>query len=266
MRHSVWALIFILAANCYAQEGSVPHSWVFPDQTLPESKLNPLAPFSPGESVIRGERSLGEPSKVSVDVLCMRHKALGELGQSLKAYRSGDLRGSAGHLEKVLVICPQYSPAHDVLGRLFVDLHEYERARTEFEKATAVEPRSAQPLHNLSATLFLLKKYPEAESTARATLEIDPRRGSTRYVLACALVAQEHYTPETVKLLRQSSTQIPTARLILARVLIKRGAIDDAEAELHAYLVMPNASGKDEVRRWLALLTQKNDNANYPGR
>ena len=76
----------------------------------------------------------------------------------MKAYKSGDLRGSATHLEKVLAIDPQYYPAHNALGTLYIRLHEYQKALGEFEKTTAAQPRSAQELHNLSATLCLIKE------------------------------------------------------------------------------------------------------------
>jgi thioredoxin-like negative regulator of GroEL len=57
-------------------------------------------------------------------------------------------------------------------------------------------------------------------------------------------------------LLRQSSKQVPNALLVLANVLMKRGAVEEATGELQAYLQVPNASGKDGVQHWLELLKQ----------
>jgi Tfp pilus assembly protein PilF len=196
----------------------------------------------------------GMPGKVSVNELRITPKVQHELEQSVKAYKSGDLRGSATHLEKVLAIDPQYYPAHNALGTLYVRLHDYQKALGEFEKTTAAEPRSAQELHNLSATLLLLKRYTEAETTARAVLQIDPRRATTRYVLACALMDQGHVTSEMLELLKQSSAEVPNARLVLAHALIKQGKKDEAKAELHAYLETPNAPGKDDVQKWVGEL------------
>jgi Tfp pilus assembly protein PilF len=261
MRYKVWALFLILttlAASCYGQSR---HRAVDPDHpnlSLTEPLGNPFAPVPPGQPINGGASSApGGSGVVSVDELRMQPKAIHELQLSVKAYQSGDLHGAAVHMEKVLAINPQYNPAHDALGGLYVRLHEYDKALGEFEKATANGSRSAQELHNLSATLFLMKRYPEAESTARAALQIDPVRPTTRYVLGCALVAEEHLTSETEELLRQSSTLIPNARLVLARVLLKRGAMDEAGAELQAYLETPNAPGKDEVQKWLEQLTHK---------
>lgn len=252
MRHKVWALLLILTVNCYGQGRRAPADPDHPGSTLVEPLWSPFTAVSPGQPINSGVNAQpGTPGTVSVNELRISPKVMHELEQSLKAYKSGDLRGSATHLEKVLVIDPQYYPAHNVLGTLYVRLHEYEKALGEFQKTTSAEPRSAQEQHNLSATLCLLKRYPESESTARAALQIDPMRPTTRYVLANALIGEGHVTDEVVELLKQSSAEVPNARLVLAHALISRGKKDEAAAELHAYLSTPNAPGKDEVRRWV---------------
>lgn len=266
MRYTVCALLLIVTVNSYPQGRRLPeskdHSFL-PRPDWPNS-LESLAPLQPANG--GASSPPGNPGKVSVAELRIPPKAIHELELSVKAYRSGDRRDSAAHLEKVLLIYPQFSPAHNALGRLYADLHEYEKALHEFEKAIIAEPGSAQEMHNLSATLYLLKRYQEAESTARATLEIDPTRPTTRYVLGCALAAEEHFTAESVELLRQSTTQFPNARLVLATVLLKRGDVNGAEADLQAYLEVPNAPGKDGVRCWLAALTHKSEGVSCPGK
>jgi Tfp pilus assembly protein PilF len=251
MRHKVWALLLILTVNCYAQ-GRSP---VDPDHRgggLVEPLWSPFATVSPGQPVNTGRNAQpGMAGAVSVNELKMPAKAVHELQQSLKAYKSGDWRGAATHLERVLSVDPQYYPAHNALGRLYVRMHEYEKALGEFEKATAAEPGSAQEMHNLSATLCLLKRYPESESAARATLQLDPMRPTTRYVLANALIGEGHVNDEVIELLKQSSAEVPNARLVLAHALIGRGAKEEATAELRAYLATPDAPGKDEVRKWV---------------
>lgn len=248
MSHKVWALLLILTVNCYGQ-GRRP---IDPERGGPAEPLwSPFAMVSPGQPVNSGLYAQpGMPGKVSFNDLRITPRVHHELEESVKAYKSGDLRGSVTHLEKVLAIDPQYYPAHNALGTLYVRLHEYQKALGEFEETTAAEPRSAQELHNLSATLLLLKRYAEAETTARAVLQIDPRRATTRYVLGCALVDQGRITSETVELLQQSSAEVPNARLVLAHALIKQGKNDEAKAELHAYLATPNAPGKDDVQKW----------------
>jgi tetratricopeptide (TPR) repeat protein len=265
MKQAVWALflMFIFASNSHGQRnsrGAVAKSSV--DQQI--DALNGDAGLQP---------MIGAPSSppagsgtVSVEGLKMPGNARRELKLAVKAYQAANWRDSATHLEKLLAFYPQFSPAHNALGGLYVNLHDYDKALGEFEKATTARPGSAQEMHNLSGTLYLLKRYNEAESTARATLAIDPLRPATRYLLASILIAQERWGEEVMELLRQSSKEIPGARLVLAQALYKRGAVDEAANELRAYLETPNASGRENVECWLGVLTHKVERASCVGK
>ncbi len=259
MSYRIWVLLVLLSTNCYSQEKSRPNGKNRFDEFNPESQL--MRSLSQPSSVPTYSVS-GGPGKLSVAELRLHPKAVHELELSEKANLSGDWRGSATHLEKVLAIDPQYGPAHDKLGRLYVILHENDRAVEEFKKASASEPLSAQPLNHLSAALFLMGRYSEVESVARATLEVDPAQTETRYILGCALFAQGRLTAETVEQLRLSGSQIPAARLVLARVLYRRGALPEAAAELRAYLEVSGAPEKKQAQSWLVRLTRKIDDPN----
>jgi tetratricopeptide (TPR) repeat protein len=259
MSYRIWVLLVLLSTNCYSQEKNRPNGQSRFDEFNPESQL--MRSLSRPTSVPTYSVS-GGPGKLSVAELRICPKAVHELELSEKANLSGDWRGSATHLERVLAIDPQYWPAHDKLGRLYAILHDYDRAVEEFKKASASVPLSAKPLNHLSATLFLMGRYSEVESVARATLEVDPAQTETRYLLGCALLAQGRFTAETMEQLRLSGSQIPTARLVLARVLYRRGALPEAAAELRAYLEVPGAPEKEQVQSWLVRLTRKIDDPN----
>jgi tetratricopeptide (TPR) repeat protein len=256
MGYRVWVLIVLLSTNCYSQGKSRPNDNNRFNEFNPESQL--MRSLSRPTSVPTYSAPKG-PGKLSVTELRLRPKAVHELELSEKANLAGDWRGSAIHLEKVLAIDPQYWPAHDKLGRLFVILHEYDRAVEEFKKASASEPLSAKPLNHLSATLFLMGRYSEVESVARAALEVEPAQTETRYILGWALVARGRFTAETVEQFRLSGSQIPTERLVLADVLYRSGALPETAAELRAYLEVPGAPEKEQVQFWLVRLTRKID-------
>ncbi len=268
MSSKVWLWFLILSTVTFAQEQRRPVDPDYPGFPMTQQRVIPMGSVSSVHPGPEGGFSSAAvaPGKISVAELRLPPKAMHELEKSVKAYKSGDLAGSATHLEKVLIIDPQYLPAHNALGRLYVALSQFDRALPEFEKAAAAEPRSAAAMHNVSATLYLMKRYPEAERSARATLEIDPLENATKYVLGCTLVSEERYTTEAEEMLRQGSKQVPNARLVLAKVLVRRGATAEATAELKAYLETPNAPGKDEVRCWLAVLGQEEQNTSCQGK
>jgi thioredoxin-like negative regulator of GroEL len=59
-----------------------------------------------------------------------------------------------------------------------------------------------------------------------------------------------------MELLRQTEVEFPDARLLLAQILLRQGAVNEAEKELHEYLKVPGGEKKQKVECWLARLEQ----------
>ena len=214
------------------------------DSSMPGVSAPPDAPASltlPGASV-------------SVRQLQIPPKALKELQRASKEFIGGNRLASIEHLEKALRLYPDFKEGHNSLGIQYVRLQQFDKALGEFRTAAALDARYVEPVNNQSAVLFIEGRLPEAESTARHALDLDPEHRPTRYLLGRILAAENQNTPETLELLRQSRTNFPVARLVLAQVLAKVGQTDEAVDELRAYLLDPNATEKDTVSRVLATL------------
>lgn len=231
MKPHVWALLLVLTSRVCAQTGQ------------------PLVPNDQAHMPRLGET-------ISIRDLRIPPKAVKELQRSQSALQSGDARSSARHLEKALQIYPQSLEAHNNLGARYIELQEYEKAAVEFQRAIEIDPRLMQPFNNLSVAFFLLQRYPDAEAAARRALEIDPRHPTSRYMLGCILATEKRNPQEATELLRQTEHDFPDSRLLLAQILIRRGAVEEAVNELRAYLAVPGAEKKQNVERWLARLTQ----------
>ena len=188
-------------------------------------------------------------------------KAVKELQRSQSALQSGNIHSSAQHLERALQIYPQYLEAHNNLGSRYIELHEYEKAVGEFQKAIEIDSRLSQPFNNLSVTFFLLQRYQDAEAAARRALELDPRNSTSRYMLGCILATAQRNPLEAMELLRQTKREFPDSYLLLAEILVRLGAREDAEKELRDYLALPNPEKKQNVERWLSRLTQPSTTA-----
>ncbi len=160
------------------------------------------------------------------------------------------------HLEKAIQIHPDYVEAHNNLGARYMALNQYDKAATEFQKTVALDPESTKGYLNLSLALMARRRYPEAETAARRAVQLDPHSVKARYALGQILASQEKNTPEALEHLRQAVPQYPKARLMLARVLVRQGAIDEAAAELREYLKSGNPDKRQEVEYWLAQLSQ----------
>lgn len=189
---------------------------------------------------------------ISTRQLLIPAKAVEELGRSEKAFKAGDAQSSIAHLEKALRIYPDYLEAHNNLATRYIFLDQYDKAVTECEKAITIDSNSVKPHQNLSVALSLLRRYPDAEAEARRALQLDPNSAHIKYLLGRILAAQEQNTSEAVELLRQSASAIPNARMLLAQVLVNRGATHEAAAELREYLKSPNPQYKKQAQCGLA--------------
>jgi Tfp pilus assembly protein PilF len=243
MRASACVLLVILASRACAQTGQTSNPLVSSDQ-----------PHVP---------RVGET--ISMRDLLIPPKAVKEVQRSQDALRSGDLRGSARHLRKALEIYPNYLEGHNSLGARYIELREYEKAATEFQKAMDIDPSIVQPVNNLSVALFLQQRYPEAELAARRALDLDSRNPTPRYMLGCILVTENRNPDEAMEELRQTKREFPDARLLLAQILQRRGAVEEAKEELQDYLAIPGAEKRQSVERWLTRLT-RNSTANSPAK
>jgi tetratricopeptide (TPR) repeat protein len=248
MKLTVCTLFLLSGSIVYAQgmrripsptTSSGPFRPDLPDASLPSVAMGPGV--APGSSI-------------SVDQLQIPAKALKELQIANKDIASGNLRGSVDHLEKALRIYPQFAEGHNSLGMQYVHLQQLDKALGEFRNAATINPRLVAAVNNQTALLFILGRLPEAESAARHALDLDPQHKPTRYLLGRILAAENQNTAETLDLLRQSRTNYPPARLVLAQILFKRGQTDEAVAELHGYLDDPNAVEKEKIVHALALL------------
>ena len=237
MRAAVWPLLLMLTASLCGQTEPPPRPFV------PMVAVDPSRLTKPGETVSTRE-------------LLVPPKAMKELQRSQTALHSGDIRSSAQHLEKALRIYPSYLEAHNNLGSRYIELHEYEKAVVEFQKAIDLDPRVMQPFNNLSVAFFLLQRYPDAETAARRARDLDPHNSTAQYMLGCVLATEKRNPSEAMEMLRQTEVEFPDARLLLAQILLRQGAVNQAKDELRNYLKVPGAEKEQKVQCWLARLEQ----------
>jgi tetratricopeptide (TPR) repeat protein len=237
MKAIAWPLLLVLSSTLCAQTEPPPRPFV-PIVAVDQSRVP-----KPGETV-------------SMRQLSIPPKAVKELQRSQNALFSGEIRSSALHLEKALQIYPRYLEAHNNLGSRYIELHEYEKAAAEFQKAIDIDARVMQPFNNLSVALFLLQRYPEAEAAARHALDLDPSNTTPRYMLGAILATEKRDPLEAMEMLRQTEREFPDGRLLLAQILLRQGAVNEAENELREYLKVSGVEKKQRVECWLARLEQ----------
>jgi tetratricopeptide (TPR) repeat protein len=255
MRLTVCSVLLLSASSLHAQ--NMPFRSVSGGGTsrLTNMFAMPYDPFplTPSEGVVQS-RATSVAGAISVHQLAIPAKAAKEFQLSQKSFQVGDFQSASEHLEKAVRIFPDFPEARNNLACAYIYLKEYEKALAELRQAIAINPNLDTPHNNLSSVFFSLQRFPEAEQAARYALELNPQRTASRYDLGLAVAAQQHYTLEAVDALRQSSIEIPQARLVLALVLSRRGSADEAAAELREYLKAPDPAKKQAVQDWLSEL------------
>ncbi len=86
-------------------------------------------------------------------------------------------------LEKAVAIFPTYFAALEMLGVEYMKLREYQKARTTFTSAVAVNSRSFNGWYGLSYAELMLERDAEAVDAATKALEIDKSAPEAYYVV-----------------------------------------------------------------------------------
>lgn len=217
------------------------------------------AGFTKGQQ-LNPPASLPSVGTVSVIELRLPTAALKELRIYKRYFDSGDMQNSAGHLERAIRIYPDLPAAHHNLGVCYLRQKKFEKAMTAFQNASSMDAGLIEPVLGLSAALFLLGRYPQAETAARRAHDIDPGNPSASYLLGRALLAEGSDSVEIVGLLRTSSTEFPVAHLALAILLLRRHSTEEAVAEFREYL--PHSPNKQKVACMIERLTEPSGTSN----
>ncbi len=193
-----------------------------------------------------------------ISVARLRHKPIKEAEKeykkAAKKLKSKKLDEALEHLKKATEIDSEYMEAHNNLGSVYMRMNEPQQALEAFHRAAALDPTASVVKANMAVAWMSLKNYPNAEKSARGAIEIDPNDMKARYILGLSLFAQRRFTPETIGYLKHVEEQFPNARLALAQIAAQTGKVDEARAELTAYISSPGAAQRSQAEQMLSRL------------
>ena len=198
-----------------------------------------------------------EGALVPVKLLQIPGPARKEMQKSDQALKAGDVRGSAEHLENMLMYTPDLAVVHNALGTRYVTLQAYDKGIDEFRKAAALDPKYRLAVDNIAVTMCMQHRYAEAEPVARWALQIQPEAATSRYLLGSILVEEGKITAEASRLLESVQQDYPRARLFLAITMTAKGDVAQAAEELRQYLSSPRAADNGVAKRWLGNLEKE---------
>ncbi|MGO9542669.1 MAG: tetratricopeptide repeat protein [Terriglobales bacterium] len=190
-------------------------------------------------------------------------KAVKEYEKGLESEKKDEKDKAIAHYEAALKIAPDYYPAHNNLGTLYMGKSDFKLAEEQFREAVHLDQNEAQAYFNLSNVLMLTERLSEAESTLAAGLQRRPDSAFGNFLQGCLYVRMGKFTEAESSLqnaLRLDS-KMPQAYLQLVNLYLRQNRREDAITQLQAFLKgFPSAPASPKAQEILNRL-QKEESA-----
>ena len=209
---------------------------------------------------IPAKTNFGKSDGATVSIRQLQHKvppeAQKEFAKGKTASNKGKHAVALDHFGKAIQIDPEFSEAFNSAGASDMELGHFKQASDEFQKAVDLVPDYAVALANLSLALCRIEQYHDAAEVARRALKLDPGRLKVRYVLGFSLASVGGNQAEALDNLQRAAAEIPSARLLAAKILVETDRRADAAKQLQDYLHASAADSLDrqKIEAWLEQL------------
>jgi tetratricopeptide (TPR) repeat protein len=165
-------------------------------------------------------------------------KAVKEYDKGLEAEHQGKKDAAIEHYQAALKLAPDYYPAHNNLGALYLGNSDFKSAEDQFRDAVRLDQNEAQAYFNLSNVLILTRRFAEAQITLAQGLQHRPDSAFGNFLQGCLydqtgmLSAAETSLQNALRL----DPKMPQAHLQLVNLYLKQNRRPDAIKQLQAFL------------------------------
>jgi len=142
------------------------------------------------------------------------------------------------HYRKAIDLAPEYYPARNNLGTLYLGHAQYAEAQEQFARVIQIHPTDAAAYFNLGNAQLLTGQYPEAARTVEEGLSKQPNSAFGNF-LQGSLYSRTGDTPKAEASLRRSlelDPQMAQAHLALVNLFVQERRTPAAIAELKTFL------------------------------
>jgi tetratricopeptide (TPR) repeat protein len=194
-------------------------------------------------------------------------KALKEYERGLDAEHKGKKDDAITHYLDALKIAPDYYPAHNNLGSLYLSRSDFKSAEEQFQEAVRLDRNDAQAYFNLGNVFLLKGRYSESEAAVASGLQRQPDSAFGHF-LQGSLYGRTGKLPEAEKSLRtalQLDSTMWQAQLQLVGLYLQLQQRQLAVAELQAFLkAFPSAPAVPKAKDLLHRLQNQSAPAHPP--
>jgi Tfp pilus assembly protein PilF len=190
-------------------------------------------------------------------------KAIKEYERGVGEERKGKRDEAIVHYLDALKIAPDYYPAHNNLGSLYLGKSDFKGAEEHFREAVRLDQNDAQAYFNLSNVLMLTEHLPEAQTTLATGLQRRPDSAFGNFLQGCLYVRTGKLAEAESSLQNalRLDAKMQQAYLQLVNVYLRQSRREDAIAQLQAFLKgFPTAPAAPKAQEMLTKL-QKQEGA-----
>ena len=165
-------------------------------------------------------------------------KAQKEFKRALEAERKGRIEDSIEAYRDVVKIVPDFYPAHNNLGSLYLARSDFKSAEEQFREAIRLDRNEAQAYFNLGNAMILTGRYADAESVVSAGLQRRPDSAFGDFLWGSLLSRAGKYE-EAEKTLREAlrlDISLWQVHLQLVNLYLQQGRHKEAIAQLQTFL------------------------------
>lgn len=165
------------------------------------------------------------------------------------------------HLEKVRSAEPAFQPTYVLMGRAYMDQHNWKDAETSLKKASELDPKDYAAAFVLGVCLNQERNFKAAETTLLRSIEINPSAAEGRYELARSYLALNDFKNAEIQLVeveRLAPTFAP-AHVAMGNVLLRKRDKQGALREFKQSLVLDPKSPMAEPTRQVISRLEKED-------
>jgi tetratricopeptide (TPR) repeat protein len=184
-------------------------------------------------------------------------KAVKEYDKGLEAEQQGRKDAAIEHYQAALKVAPDYYPAHNNLGVLYLGNSDFKSAEEQLRDAVHLDQNEVQAYFNLSNLLILTKRFAEAQITLAQGLQHRPDSAFGNFLQGCLydqtgmLSAAENSLQNALRL----DPKMSQAHLQLVNLYLKQNRRQDAIKQLQAFLQnFPNAPSAPRAKEILGKL------------
>jgi len=188
-------------------------------------------------------------------------KVLHEFEKGRKLQLEGNLPKATVHYQRALQLSPDFYPALNNLGTIYLRQNDHVRARAAFLRSLELNPDEGEPYINLGRILYAEGQYRQALERLEAGLKRSPQSAIGHYFLGSAylkLGELEKAEPALKLAYSLDPPRMAFVRLQLANLYLQRHDMQAASVELEGYLqANPSDPQAPAIRKTLARIRER---------